>query len=345
MTDLQPVACLFFRHPPSQELFTQIHDIPWLVLLPELEKLTTALETFLVTNPSSTAMDALLKARKAMESKMNPLRDAMLSARDFSRHYFEFVDNVFKNRVLSQYVKEVYTALAHETAKKAEEAQQALTEFREELEGGVFRVRSSVGGDDNTVSLFTTQSSQIVSTMVTAIEECNSLLQEFKETFLTITKQGFDPEAYEHNPPSDEECQLVSEKWQMFRKHLYGISLDWDLLAVHIQIPRFDVPACCDDTPDDARDAVALTSIPENPVNTEAPPNFPTSDITEISFWQNDHMIESSSAITGTATIPELQAAAWDRWYKLLGTRDSGSRFENLFEAPGDVFGQVFGKS
>ncbi|KAF7776829.1 hypothetical protein Agabi119p4_5222 [Agaricus bisporus var. burnettii] len=285
MTDSQPVACNFFRHPPSQQLFTRIHDIPWLILLPELEKLTTALETFLVTNPSSTAMDTLLEARKAMRRKMNPLRDAMLSAREFSRHYFEFVDNVFENRHVSDYAKVVYTALAHETATKAAEAQQALTGFREELEGGVFRVRSSISGDDNNVSLFIGESSQIVSTMVTAIEECTYLLQEFKVAFLNITRQGFDPEAYEHNPPSDEECQLVSEKWQMFRNHIHGVSLDWNRLAIHLEIPRFDVPAC-DDTPEDARDAAALIDFSKHPVKAEAPPNPSSSDKVVISFWQ-----------------------------------------------------------
>ncbi|XP_006460440.1 hypothetical protein AGABI2DRAFT_192146 [Agaricus bisporus var. bisporus H97] len=39
-------------------------------------------------------------------------------------------------------------------------------------------------------------------------------------------------------------------------------------------------------TPQHARNAIALTGIPENPVNTEAPPNPPTSDIVKISFWQ-----------------------------------------------------------
>ncbi|KAF7775854.1 hypothetical protein Agabi119p4_4247 [Agaricus bisporus var. burnettii] len=285
MTDPQPLVCVFFRLPPGQQSFTRIRDIAWLVLLPELETLTTALETLLITNPSSTAKIALLKARKAMGSKMDPMRDAMLTGRDFSRHYFKYVDSVFETKTVSPDVKRAYTIEARNTAKKVEEAQQALTEFREELEGVVFRIMSAIGGDDNNESLFIVESSQIVSTMVTAIEECKSILQKFKEMILDITKQGFDPEVYEHNPPSDEECQLVSEKWQMLREHLHNMSLDWDLLAVRIVIPRFKVPAY-NDTPEDARDAVALTVIPADPAHPKAPPNPPSPAKAKISLWQ-----------------------------------------------------------
>ncbi|XP_006460437.1 hypothetical protein AGABI2DRAFT_192145 [Agaricus bisporus var. bisporus H97] len=288
MTDPQPLVCVFFRLPPGQQSFTRIRDVAWVVLLPELEKLTTALETLLITNPSSTAKKALLEARKAMGSKMDPMREAMLAGRDFSRHYFKYVDSVFETKTVSPDVKRAYTIEARNTAKKVEEAQQALTEFREELEGVVFRIMSAIGGDDNNESLFIAESSQIVSTMVTAIEECKSIIQEFKEMILNITKQGFDPEAYEHNPPSDEECQLVSEKWQMLREHLHNMSLDWDLLAVRIVIPRFKV-ATYNDTPEDAedaRDAVALTGIPADPAHPEAPPNPPSPAKAKISFWR-----------------------------------------------------------
>ncbi|KAF7775855.1 hypothetical protein Agabi119p4_4248 [Agaricus bisporus var. burnettii] len=284
MTDSQPLVCVFFQLPPSQQLFTQIHDIPWLILLPQLDELSTALETFLESNPSSTAMKALLEARKAMGRKMIPLRDMMLSGRDFSRQYFEYVDNVSETRRVSEYVKRPYDVMAEKAGNKVEKAQQALSDFREELEGAVFRVTSLIG-DNNGASLFITESRLIVSTMITAIEECNSLLEEFGEMFRNITKQGFDPESFEHNPPSDEECHLVSEKWQMLENVQHNISLDWNRLALRIEIPHMDRPAS-ELIPRYTQDAVAQPGIPVNPVDLEAPPNPPPPEKMKISFWQ-----------------------------------------------------------
>ncbi|KAF7776828.1 hypothetical protein Agabi119p4_5221 [Agaricus bisporus var. burnettii] len=244
-------------------------------------------------------METLRESRRTMGSKMIPLRDVMLTGRDFSRHYIEFVDGVSEDRMLTAYVKGAYTVIAQKAATKAKEAQQALTEFREELESVVARVTSSMDGDNNDVSSFITESRLIVSTMVTAIEECNSLLEEFKEMFLNIDKQAFNIESYERNTPSDEEYELVGEKWEKLKILLHNISLDWNLLELRIEVPHMGNPTS-DDTPDmdnptydvtpfasqDARDAFALTGIPENPVNPEAQPKFPPSEKTKVPFWQ-----------------------------------------------------------
>lgn len=139
--------------------------------------------------------------------------------------------------------------------------------------------------DNNGASLFITKSRLIVSTMITAIEECNSLLEEFGEMFRKITKQGFDPESFEHNPPSNEECHLVSEKWQMLENLQHNISLDWNRLALRIEIPHMDRPAS-ELIPRYTQDAVAQPGIPVNPVDLEAPPNPPPPEKMKISFWQ-----------------------------------------------------------
>jgi hypothetical protein len=132
----------------------RIHDIPWLVLLPQLEKLTYALETILAANFSSTTMKTLIQARKVMGSKMLPLRDVMLSGWDLSRHYVRFVDGVSQNRMLTAFVKEAYIFIAQEAEKKIEGAHQALSEFREELESVVGRIASLVGGGELTAFAF-----------------------------------------------------------------------------------------------------------------------------------------------------------------------------------------------
>ncbi|XP_006457548.1 hypothetical protein AGABI2DRAFT_123406 [Agaricus bisporus var. bisporus H97] len=121
---MTPLACVFFQLPPSRHLFMQIHDIPWLILLPQLDKLSTAFETLLV-NPSSTAEKTLCESRRIMGSKMIPLRDFILSTRKFILHYLNFMEGVSEGRMLSDYVKRAYGDIAQKTGKKAEEAQEA----------------------------------------------------------------------------------------------------------------------------------------------------------------------------------------------------------------------------
>lgn len=91
-----------------------------------------------------------------MGRKMIPLRDMMLSGRDFSRQYFEYVDNVSETRRVSEYVKRPYDVMAQKAGNKVEKAQQALSEFREELEGAVFRVMSLIGGGESDFFCFST---------------------------------------------------------------------------------------------------------------------------------------------------------------------------------------------
>jgi hypothetical protein len=59
----------------------RIHDLAWDVLLPQIEKLTYALEALLVINRSPTAQKNLIEARESLGNKMLPVRDAVCQAR------------------------------------------------------------------------------------------------------------------------------------------------------------------------------------------------------------------------------------------------------------------------
>ncbi|EKM75068.1 hypothetical protein AGABI1DRAFT_109667 [Agaricus bisporus var. burnettii JB137-S8] len=209
----------------------------------QLDKLSTAFETLLV-NPSPTAKKTLLESRSVSEGRM-----------------------------LSDYVKRAYGDIAQKTGKKAEEAQEALTEFREELERVVGRVVSLLPHNDN-VSLFITESRMIISVMVTAIEECRALLQECRESLLNaINKQAFDPEIFDSNLPSDEEYEFVEEKWMMLEDLLFGLSVDWNLLEGRMEFPHSNELWA---TPSQRaqQNAVVLRGVSKNPPSPK------------ISFWQ-----------------------------------------------------------
>jgi hypothetical protein len=126
----------------------RIHDIPWLVLLPQLEKLTYALETHLGDTSLSMPMRTLIEARDIMGDKMLPLRDAILESWDFTKHYLRFVRGTSHKGNLSEPVKRTYDFIVRKTTEKIEGARQALFEFREELENIVGRLTSMVGGGE-----------------------------------------------------------------------------------------------------------------------------------------------------------------------------------------------------
>jgi hypothetical protein len=121
------------------------------VLLPQLEKLTYALEALLVTNPSPTAMKTLAEARIAMGSKMLPVRDAVMSSQGFAILYIQFIDEATDGDNLTPFVKEIQNFSVEDTIKAIEKAQRAVVEYREELESVVGRITSSVGGGEFTL--------------------------------------------------------------------------------------------------------------------------------------------------------------------------------------------------
>lgn len=65
--------------------------------------------------------------------------------------------------------------------------------------------------DNDNVSLFITESRMIISVMITAIEECKALLQEY---------------------------EFVEEKWVMLEDLLFGLSVDWNLLEGRMEFPH-----------------------------------------------------------------------------------------------------------
>jgi hypothetical protein len=121
--------------------------------------------------------------------------------------------------------------------------------------------------------------------MIPAVEECRALLQECSEGFQNIYKQNFDLESFERNPPSDTEFQLVREKWGKLENSLHDIAADWNLLDARMGNPILN-RAACDTTTPDVRDTVALTGIPEDPINPAAPPELSPPKKTKIPFWR-----------------------------------------------------------
>lgn len=135
--------------------------------------------------------------------------------------------------------------------------------------------------------MFVAESSQIISVVIPAIEECSALLQECNEGFEKIYEQSFDPEIFERNPPSDAEYKLVGEKWMSLQSFLDGISLDWNTLRTRMASPDFN-RAFDGAMTADVQDTAALAGIPDDPVNPEpeAPQELSPLKKGRIPFWR-----------------------------------------------------------
>jgi hypothetical protein len=75
------------------------------------------------------------------------------------------------------------------------------------------------------MSSFITESSQSVLEIATTVEECGAILEEYRDEFTEVQRQGFDEK---DNPPSDEEFQMVREKWQAFMEIAERLTDRWE---------------------------------------------------------------------------------------------------------------------
>jgi hypothetical protein len=117
------------------------------------------------------------------------------------------------------------------------------------------------------MSSFITESGQSVLEIATAVEECGALLEEYRDELTEVQRRSFDAK---DNPPSDEEFQVVREKWQAFFEIADRLQHRWGILKDQMRGHMED-------------DDPAMTA-PSRPTSSTMPPDSPKSP--RVPFWR-----------------------------------------------------------
>ncbi|EKM79598.1 hypothetical protein AGABI1DRAFT_120944 [Agaricus bisporus var. burnettii JB137-S8] len=261
----QPLVCVFLKLPPSPQSVPRIHEIAWNVFLPQLDRLNDAFEAAQITHLSPEAKKIWLDARRSAAKKMSYLRDVTYLNYDAAGKFLAFVEASHLGRNNSKAYDTFQTGVYH-AIRKTRTAQEVLLKFREDIRIVVNQITTLISDNGKDVSSFTSESSQSMLEIATAVEECNAILEGHREELEEVQRQKLDEN---DNPPSEAEFQMVEEKWLMFRKSSGAAEYRWQVLEETMQEPKDnDKPPTTSNNP----------TTPAMPTNSSKRPRVP--------FWR-----------------------------------------------------------
>ncbi|EKM79606.1 hypothetical protein AGABI1DRAFT_120945 [Agaricus bisporus var. burnettii JB137-S8] len=212
MSSSRPLVCVFLKLPPSHRSILRIHKIAWNVFLPQLIRLNNAFEATQGKHASPEAKKIWLDMRRISAEKMDKLESVAFMNHSTAFGFLKFLDALHTGRDGSEAYNN-FRGDSYRVFNEAGQAQDVLLKFREDIRVAVGRITTILSKDNNETSSFVTESSQSLLELATGIEECNAILEEHREEVKEVQRQGFDEK---DNRPSEEEFQMVREKWQAF---------------------------------------------------------------------------------------------------------------------------------
>ncbi|EKM79612.1 hypothetical protein AGABI1DRAFT_128757 [Agaricus bisporus var. burnettii JB137-S8] len=234
MTSSQPLVCVFFKLPPSYQLISRIHEIAWTVFLPQLDRLNQALEAAWVAHPSSAIKKIWSEVRKSAAEKMSSLQDVAYMNHETANGFIRFLEALETGQGNSD-AYHGFLSRSRVAVKKTNIAQEALLKFREDIRIAVSQITTLISSDGSDIMSFITESSASMLELATAVEECYALLEEHLEGLKEVQRQSLDEN---DNPPSEEEFQMVQEKWLMLMESSGPGAYRWHALRRKMQGPE-----------------------------------------------------------------------------------------------------------
>ncbi|KAF7770704.1 hypothetical protein Agabi119p4_6678 [Agaricus bisporus var. burnettii] len=240
MTSSQPLVCTSLHLPPELNPFLRIHEVSLHVFLPNLDRLRLALEA----NHDLQAINIFLVTRKVSRENIQKSFTVLHIAQRVAQEYFRVLEALSEKKPTQELLVEVNLE-ARTGVECVKEAQQAMTVFRRELESAVSRVTAIMNNKyrkGSKSSLTSTENTQAVSEVLSAIDECNELLKQCHNQFAELATHSQDDSSVDSNPPSEEEIHLMHAKWQTFYDNIRDVWMHGYSITDQILMPTSDNP-------------------------------------------------------------------------------------------------------
>ncbi|EKM79615.1 hypothetical protein AGABI1DRAFT_128760 [Agaricus bisporus var. burnettii JB137-S8] len=208
MNSSQPIVCVFFKLPPSHHPILRIYEIAWNIFLPQLNRIHEAFEVALASHPSTEAKKIWSEARENASKNMSKLQEISFVCHETAFSFLRFLDALHNGRDNSDSYH-LFRDSASKVVWRSGIAQEGMLEFREDIRMVIGRITTILSNDDRDISSFMTESGQSLLELATRVEECNAVLEEYREEFREVKQQSSD---VNNSSPSEEEFRMVQQK-------------------------------------------------------------------------------------------------------------------------------------
>ncbi|EKM82080.1 hypothetical protein AGABI1DRAFT_126429 [Agaricus bisporus var. burnettii JB137-S8] len=237
MASQQPVVCTSLHLPPDLRPFLRIHEISLTVFLPNLDRLRLSLKAGQDINPEATKI--FTETRKGLTFELYGVFRVLYIAQTVALQYFRVLEALSEGKSTQDPLYNVY-ADAFWGKRISEWAQEAMTTFRRELESAVSRVAATLNTTNSRTSLTSPENIESVLEILSAIDECHVSLQQCHRQFARLEIQTKDKKSVDSNPPSEEETQVMFDKWKTYFDNIKGVYMHGNKIADEILMPSRD---------------------------------------------------------------------------------------------------------
>ncbi|KAF7768637.1 hypothetical protein Agabi119p4_7880 [Agaricus bisporus var. burnettii] len=234
MSSSRPLVCIFFKLPPSRRSILRIHEIAWNVYLPQMKRLSQALDAAQATHPSSEIQKIWSEVRRRAAVMVDKLERIGIMNYNAAFAFLAFLNAIHDGRDGSG-PYENFQSCTSQIFDESRKVQDVMLNFREEIRIAVGRITSILSRDDKDVSSFVTESSQSLLEFATGVEECSAILEEHRGEVKEVQRQSLDEK---DNRPSEDEFRMVREKWKVFHALSDSPAYRWPALWREIQGPE-----------------------------------------------------------------------------------------------------------
>lgn len=222
------------------------------MFLPNLDRLRLSLKAGQDINPEATKI--FTETRKGLTFELHRVFEVLYTAQTVALQYSRVLEALSEGKSTQDLLYNVHVD-AFWGKLTSKEAQEAMTVFRRELESAVTRVAATLNttstwvshfrwtferwrnASDYRTSLTSPENIESVLEILGAIDECHVLLQQCRRQFAKLETQTKDKKFVDSNPPSEEETQVMFEKWKTYSDHIKGVYRHGNKIANEISMP------------------------------------------------------------------------------------------------------------
>ncbi|XP_006462194.1 hypothetical protein AGABI2DRAFT_119054 [Agaricus bisporus var. bisporus H97] len=240
MATQQPLVCTSLHLPPDSQPFLRIHEIYLHVFLPNLDALRLALEADQAIMPGATEIFA--ETRKVLRQELLNAAWPLHFGQEVAERYSRVLEALSERNPTHDPLYKFYLS-ATGAAYHSEEAQKAMSVFRDEFASAVSRVRATLDANykmGSKTPLTSPENMKSILEILNATDECNVLFRQCRGQFASLATRTRDKNSIDLNSPSEEEIQVIGAKWQTFYYNVRGLWFYAFKIANRIQYPILD---------------------------------------------------------------------------------------------------------
>ncbi|EKM82073.1 hypothetical protein AGABI1DRAFT_126422 [Agaricus bisporus var. burnettii JB137-S8] len=237
MASQQPLVCTSLHLPPDSQPFLRIHEIYLHVFLPNLDALRLALEADQAIMPGATEIFA--ETRKVLRQELLNAAWPLHFGQEVAERYSRVLEALSERNPTHDPLYKFYLS-ATGAAYHSEEAQKAMSVFRDEFASAVSRVRATLDTNykmGSKTPLTSPENMKSILEILNATDECNVLFRQCRGQFASLATRTRDKNSIDLNIPSEEEIRVIGVKWQTFYYNVRGLWFYAFKIANRIQYP------------------------------------------------------------------------------------------------------------